>query len=202
MSTNLAAKLFLHQESTIEHDFAVSARTSIARKTASAPLKQLVQEGRISKGSCLNFGKGRCDHDSNLLRETAGHCQDYDYTYCRSDIIGKHFKTCFAVYVQNTLPPQSRNVVWSQLASVTAKDGVCYVACRSDKDRGVKGQPFEDGFITSINTFQRTYKAGELLAEAKQYFAYCRELKASQSGYRIVECRHRPFGDENVLQLF
>lgn len=43
-------------------DFKTSARTSIARRAPSAPLKQLLAAGLIN-GSVLNYGKGRTNKD-------------------------------------------------------------------------------------------------------------------------------------------
>ncbi|HHP0492428.1 TPA: hypothetical protein ACRZ2U_003190 [Vibrio harveyi] len=176
----------------IDREFEISAKTSIFRKSASAPLKMLLGR-KLIKGSVLNFGKGRCDEDSKAIRLQVGHCSDYDYTYHRVDIIGKHFDTVYAGYVVNTLPPQSRIVVWREIASATKKSGgKAYVAARSDADRAIKGEPCADGVRTRIGTFQIGYKSGQLEKEALRVFKYAREIPA-KSGFRIVECSHTPF---------
>ncbi|MCG9575416.1 hypothetical protein L1D14_04115 [Vibrio tubiashii] len=175
----------------IEHDFAVSARTSIARRGASAPLKHLIKLSLIPKnGSCLNFGKGRDNHDSDAIRAISGHCQDYDYTYHKADVFGSSFRFVYAGYVQNTLPPEARDVVWRQLARVThMNEGVCYVAVRSDTDKGIKGVPFADGVRTRrLNTFQKGYSIDALVNEASRYFKYYHPIQCS--GFRLIECRH------------
>jgi hypothetical protein len=178
----------------ITEEFSLSAKTSIFRKTASAPLKILLKKGLI-EGSVLNFGKGRCDVDSNTIREQVGMCSDYDYTYHRTDIVGKSFDTVYAGYVVNTLPPQSRAVVWQQIAGCTKKSGgKAYVAARSDADRAIRGTPFADGVRTRINTFQIGYKQGQLQQEALRVFKYAREIPG-KTGFRIVECSHTPFED-------
>lgn len=176
----------------IDKEFAISAKTSIYRKTASAPLKILLGR-KLLKGSVLNFGKGRCDIDSTTIRNQVGHCADYDYTYHKVDLIGQHFDCVYAGYVVNTLPPQSRMVVWREIANATKKDGgKAYIAARSDADRAIKGEPYADGVRTRINTFQIGYPVGVLEREALRVFKYAREIPA-KSGFRIVECSHTPF---------
>lgn len=176
----------------LDAEFKLSAKTSIARKTPSAPLKQLIQQGLLpNTASCLNFGKGRYDTDSAQIREIAGHCVDYDYTHCRTNIFGSHFGFVYAGYVVNTLPIEARHIVYDQLAHVTALDGICYIAARSDGDRGIKGEPYQDGVRTRIGTFQRGYAKGELREEASKYFPFVNEIKGA-SGYRLVQCSHQP----------
>ncbi|ENN6469942.1 hypothetical protein AB9X29_003743 [Vibrio vulnificus] len=172
-------------------EFAISAKTSIYRKSASAPLKLLLQRGLIT-GSVLNFGKGRCDIDSRTIREHVGMCSDYDYTYHKVDLMGCSFDTVYAGYVVNTLPPQSRMVVFRDIANVTKRTGRAYIAARSDADKAIRGTPCADGVRTSIGTFQIGYKEGQLAKEAARVFAYVREIPA-RSGFRIVECSHSPF---------
>ncbi|EHC04183.1 hypothetical protein Sbal625DRAFT_4143 [Shewanella baltica OS625] len=175
----------------LERDFRASGRTSIARKTASAPLKILLAAGMI-KGSVLNYGKGRCDTDSLAITAAGFQCTDYDFTWSfNPQVLGSSFTTVYAGYVTNTLPPASRAAVWREIAKATRLDGCAFVAARSNADRGIKGVQFEDGVITSIGTFQKGYMAGELIAEALQYFKYVESLKG-KAGFRIVKCSHSP----------
>lgn len=69
-------------ESLIE-DFKISARTSIARSSPSAPLKQLLSAGLI-KGSVLNYGKGRTNQDSDEINKVASVCKGKAYIAARS----------------------------------------------------------------------------------------------------------------------
>ncbi len=190
---NLATECTYKVENIYE-EFSISAKTSIYRKTANAPLKLLVSRGLI-RGSVLNFGKGKYDTDSKFIIENVGNCSDYDYTYHKVDLLGCSFTTVVSCYVVNTLPPQSRMVVWREIADVTSKtDGRAYVAARSDADRGIKGTKYADGVRTSRQTFQTAYFEGRLRDEALRVFKYAREIKA-KSGFRIVECSHVPFED-------
>lgn len=174
----------------IEHDFKVSGKTSIFRCIASAPLRLLIKKGWIS-GSVLNYGKGRYNVDSDAIKALGLPCSDYDYTYADfPEVLGNSFSTVFAGYVTNTLPIRSRKVVWAQIASTTRKDGFAFIAARSDKDRAIKGTPHGDGVITSVGTFQKGYRKGELLTEALRFFKYAVEVEGCPSGFRIVMCSH------------
>ncbi|WP_281188843.1 hypothetical protein [Vibrio harveyi] len=180
----------------IEKEFETSSRTSIYRKVASLPVRILLERGLIS-GSVLNFGKGKYDIDSDTIRAESKHrnCSDYDYTFARNtDLLGCHFDTVVAAYVVNTLPPISRSVVWSQIASVTDRNGTAYIAARSIRDKHIKGEPYKDGVRTSVGTFQIGYADEQLLGESRQHFKHTRIL-VSRAAFVIVECRHTPFND-------
>ncbi|GLO64168.1 hypothetical protein MACH09_46760 [Vibrio sp. MACH09] len=174
----------------LERDFKASARTSIARKVPSAPLKLLLNE-KLLTGSVLNYGKGKYDTDSKAIREQVGHCVDYDYTYCKKDLRNLSFSNVVCMYVLNTLPLSSRKVVWAELANVVRQNGSVFVAVRSDKDRGIKGEKYGDGVITSIGTFQIGYEKQYLLDEAALFFSHVKSLK-SKSGFYLIQCSHSP----------
>jgi hypothetical protein len=176
---------------TIAKDFKNSGRTSIFRSSASAPLKFLIKKGWIT-GSVLNYGKGRCSVDSDTIKSLGLQCSDYDYTFAYyPEVLGSSFTTVYAGYVTNTLPLRSREVVWGEVARATRKNGgFAFIAARSDKDKGIKGVAFEDGVVTSIGTFQKGYKEGELLTEALKHFAFAAEVDGCPSGFRIVMCSH------------
>ncbi|GIC77205.1 hypothetical protein [Moritella sp. F3] len=174
-------------------EFNISAKTSIARSKPSAPLKQLLADGLIT-GSVLNYGKGRANKDSEAIIDATGRCIDYDFCYAPfPELLGTEYDTIYCGYVVNTLPPGgAREHVWQQMANATK--GFCYVAARSNTDRGIKGIPHEDGVRTSISTFQRGYCKNELMSEALSYFKHVVELK-TKGAYRMVQCSHSPFDE-------
>lgn len=183
-------KLFTSDTEVIESDFKASAQTSIFRKSASVPLRVLLEENLI-QGSVLNFGKGKWDTDSACIRAVTGNCQDYDYTWAPTDIVGRHFSCVYAGYVLNTLPWRSRQVVWKKIADATdTKNGTAFIAVRSDKDKGIRGTNFEDGVITSRNTFQIGFSEAQILNEASCFFSSCRVL-CNKQNFILVSCRHR-----------
>jgi hypothetical protein len=179
-------------KSDLHADFAASAKTSIARKHPSAPLQILLDLGLL-RGSVLNYGKGRWTVDSDAISASVGHCIDYDYTHCPSDVIQTkqgYFNSCFAGYVLNTLPPRSRDVVWTEIATMVRKGqdaGSAFIGVRSDKN--MRGESFEDGIITSIGTFQTSYTRSKLLLEAQRHFEFVKFLP-SKSGFLLIQCSH------------
>ncbi|MCG9576665.1 hypothetical protein L1D14_10490 [Vibrio tubiashii] len=175
----------------LEHDFKVSARTSIARRKPNAPLQIVLDLGLI-EAPVLNYGKGRGSVDSDSIRARVGECTDYDFTFCPLDLTNLHFKSVVANYVINTLPPKSRFYVWKELANVVRTDGVVYVAARSDKDKGIRGEPYQGGVITSIGTYQVAFTKESIQREALQHFEYV-ELLPNKSGFVHVRCSHSPF---------
>lgn len=174
----------------LDRDFRISARTSIARKKPCAPLQILLADGHLC-GSVLNFGKGKYDTDSDAIREHTS-CVDYDYTYHPIELVNASFNCVVAFYVQNTLPPRSREVVWSRLASLVRSDGIVYVAVRSNKDKGIKGTPFLDGYISSIGTYQVGYTLDKVISEGQRHFKYVDKLR-NKSGFYLIRCSHSPF---------
>lgn len=178
----------------IKANFETSARTSIFRSGPSAPMKVLIEKELFSKGSSINYGKGRYNHDTDEIREATGHCVGYDYVFLPDvELLGTSYTNLFASYVVNTLPIASRNFVWQQMSDCTK--GVAFISARTDK---IKGKPFEDGVITNIKTFQKSFAKGELLTEALQFFPYAVEIKG-KSGFGIVACSHQPLS-EHILK--
>lgn len=194
----LATALHHHEMTTqeqIERDFAISAKTSIFRASPSVPLRFFVKERAIAPGSCLHFGKGRGDTDSNELRKHVAQLSDYDYTYCQTDIVGQHFDCVIAIYVLNTLPPAARAVAWQQIHDATRDGfGQALIAVRSDKERIPKAAIAEqDGYrMGRTGTFQHFYSKQGFIDEAKQYFQHVEVCRYSAAGlYAICSIKKR-----------
>jgi hypothetical protein len=185
------AKIILND--TMREQFKVSSRTAIARAKESAPLQVLLEKSLLKVGSTLHFGKGRAEIDSAALLKATGSCSDYDYIHHPDiDVLGSSYENVFASYVVNTLQYNARMYVLQQIAKSTK--GVAFIAARSDNIKGVKNG---DGLLTSINTFQKSYRPGELVAETQKYFRYVVEIKG-RSGFQLVACSKEPLA-QNVL---
>ena len=196
VSSNDDFKHFQTEEE-IRQEFALSAKTSIARKSVSAPLKQFIaQYPHFIDGSALNYAKGREEHclDTIAISELAGNCREYDYTFKPDiDVLKAHFNFVYCGYCVNTLPPAPRMQVWRTLAKLCSEEkGVVVVAARSNTDRGIKGEPCFDGVRTSkLGTFQIGYHKNQLKQEALEQFEYVEEI-GTKGAYRIVICSHSP----------
>lgn len=183
----------------------ISSKTSIARRSESAPLKVLIKKGLInsSHSRVLNYGKGKYEHERDfdsqaLSRLTNSTCHSYDYTFAYNVtlLMPNAYDLIYCAYVANVLPPKARQSIYSEMSQCLSKNkgASCFIAARSDKDRGLqtlKGTPFEDGIITSIKTFQKFYSLKELESEALVYFPYVRYI--AKGAFHLIECSHQPF---------
>lgn len=180
-------------DDTIRAQFKVSSRTAIARSKESAPLQVLIEKSLLTKGSTLHFGKGRAHFDSAALLQATGSCSEYDYIHHPDiDVLGSSYTNVFASYVVNTLQYNARMYVLQQIAQSTK--GTAFIAARSDK---IKGEINGDGLLTSIKTFQKSYRPNELVLETSKYFKYVVEIKG-RAGFQLVACSNAPLND-NVL---
>ena len=189
---SISAKPVLDQS--LRADFTTSAKTAIFRSGASAPIKVLLDKHLFAVGSCINFGKGKYDFDTSAIAQQSGHCVGYDYTWNPDlDLIGSCYDYLYSGYVVNTLPPKARDYVWHQMAECVR--GIAFVAARTDK---IRGSECEDGVLTSINTFQKSYQKNQLCSEASNYFKHVVEIKG-KAGFSIVACSQYPL-PERVLK--
>ena len=178
----------------VRADFVTSSRTSIFRAGPSAPVKVILEKGLLCPGSAINYGKGVHNFDTDAIAKITGHAVGYDYVHLPDlDVLGSSYKFLFSGYVVNTLPKVARQFVWCQMSDCTALDGIAFVAARTDK-ANIKGTPSEDGFISSIKTFQKAYAKGALCEEALVHFEHVVEIKG-KSGFSLVACSHSPLPD-------
>ncbi|WP_318515517.1 hypothetical protein [Photobacterium leiognathi] len=204
------ANLPVSDSDKIAHEMTVSSKTSIKRKSASAPLKLLIKKGLIKSESntkALNYGKGKYsgndDHDTNTLRELYGNCHAYDYTfaYDKTLLLKGFYNVIYCAYVVNVLPPLARIEIYKETAACLAK-GVgnsAFFAARSEKDRGLmtmKAKAECDGLRTRTGSFQKGYREenDELLQEAREHFLYVRYIQKS-GAYHLIQASHDPFID-------
>lgn len=187
-----AQNLYLQQNSDVSdvilsdkviNDFHISAKTAIGRSKVSTPLQIILDNGLFKQGSVLNYGKGRTTLDSQAIRDKGLFVCDYDYVWCPDpDVLGTNYDYVYCGYVVNTLPPEARTHIYTQLDNVCK--GIVFIAARSDK---IKGTPESDGVRTSKGTFQKSYSKGALKNEAQSHFKYVEEIKG-KSGMSIVMC--------------
>lgn len=205
-ATKTALNGYQFNDLQIKNNFVIASTTAIYRKTLSAPLKMLIDKNLIELGkSTLHFGKGKAIPDCVYLKDNSASYAELDIgTANAAQLLGQHYKTVISIYVLNVLPPENRNIVWTQLAETTdISGGKAYVAVRSSKDRGIVGTPFQDGVTTKKvrkvvdanneivtgSTFQKAYEQGVLKGEAELYFKNVKYL-CEKGAFHIVECSH------------
>lgn len=137
-----------------------SGKTAIARKSVSAPMKYLGKLRGPPYGpmNVLHFGEGKAYEDTKYLKRNGARVTSYDPNsenpFARDPtLLDLHYDFGFAIYVFNTLTPHVRTAAFHKLLNCCDR---VIIAVRTDK---VDGQPYEDGVITKLGTFQTQRKA-------------------------------------------
>jgi hypothetical protein len=131
-----------------------SAKTAIARKRVSAPLRWLLDNDLI-KGRACNWGEGKAWLDTEAMDERTGIAIGYDphstKTLNRFLNPNTKFDTIYVGYVLNTLDTDESSRCVAEVKDRLAPGGTAYFAVRFDEVHGV---PYQDGVITKRGTFQ------------------------------------------------
>jgi hypothetical protein len=142
-----------------------SGTTAMPRKGVSAPGAAILGElGNFLGRTVIDWGGG-LGEDAKAYGKTAKKVQMYDLNHQPVKPKGKaDFVT--NTYVANVIEPEGRHAMWKEAFS-HAKEAMI-VSVRTDK---VEGREFKDGVITKgKKTFQKIYKADELIAELRKVF--------------------------------
>ena len=140
-------------------------RTAITRKSISKPLRLLAEKGVLTQDTTLlDFGCGRGD-DVRFLVQSGYMCWGWDPYYYPSIYGLEPADIVYLGYVLNTIPDQDERDWVLTTAFLKAHMGIL-VAVRTltdfDKKASRKWTKFNDGWITTRQTFQKYYKPGEL----------------------------------------
>lgn len=157
-------------------------RTAIHRTKPSAPMKALFEKNLL-EGSILDFGGGR-GADYFFLKNQPVKTYDiyhYDpnFLILGDRIIQKKndylysvkFDIILCTYVLNVLIPKERKRAIQNIHDRLAYDGVAYITVRTDK---VDGTPYEDGVMTSKQTFQKIYTKESMMEELPDSEILCK----------------------------
>lgn len=139
-----------------------SELTQIARTEVSAPTRFIVDNCYLF-GKVLHFGEGKAYADTTALDLVPGvdYVQPYDpnspeeWKRDRSVLRGCQYDIVVSNYVLNTLTAAERQDAFMESFYAGCR---AYITVRIDK---VKGEPFQDGVITSRGTFQTQLSAAE-----------------------------------------
>lgn len=153
-------------------------RTAKARTKPSGPIQSLFAKGYI-RGDTLDYGGGKGADTQWLWEQTFDTTSglklikhfDPNYFWNGAQFVEQtnkyksttQFDTVTCTYVLNVLFASDRDNVVSHIRSILKPSGKAYITVRADH-RQVKGKPFQDGVITTRQTFQRAFTAKELLA--------------------------------------
>jgi DNA phosphorothioation-associated putative methyltransferase len=147
-----------------------SWRTAISRKKLSKPVQIYRHElmGRI-----LNYGSGRGE-DTEFLRVLGYDIYNYDkYFPSDADLLVK-YDTIICNYVLNVISTIDERIeVLLHIKQLLNENGYAYITVRPFSElRSIKTSvKYNDGIITSKNTFQKFYEKGEITAFLGNYFS-------------------------------
>ena len=139
-------------------------RTAISRNSLSLPAKILFTGGIANENdSYLDYGCGRGD-DIKFLKELGVSASGWDPHFSpekshlvESDVVNLGF-------VLNVIENPQERVEVLKNAYALAKKCLCVAVMLHSQNSATSALPFNDGHITSINTFQKFYEQKELEA--------------------------------------
>lgn len=161
------------------------ARTAIKRKELSAPVKELLALGVFEGKTVLDFGCG-AGLDVIKLRELGYTVDGYDKFQQGWGILqDKNYDVVMCNYVLNVVElPEERQVILKQLRKLGSE---VYVTVRTDhKSIRSTWQPYNDGWLTPIGTFQKIYSIQEFESE----YSNMSKLYAKNNAYCTYKCTH------------
>lgn len=138
-------------------------KTAMSRNDLSRPVKQALDDGMIRDGSSFfDYGCGRGD-DVRHLRLIGYQADGWD-PFHEPDSSKNPAKVVNLGYVINVIEDRfERAHVLREAWDLT--EGVLIVSARLDWElAGFRGSPFNDGYLTADNTFQKFYSQDELRA--------------------------------------
>lgn len=136
-----------------------SEKTAIARTKVSAPTQWLLDNDKLD-GNVLHFGEGKAFQDTAAIQNAPNvdMVVAYDpnsYNPLKRQLPDEVFNYVVCNYVLNVLTENERHPA---LCDAYTHASTLYVTVRLDK---VKGEPYQDGVITSKGTFQAQLTAAE-----------------------------------------
>lgn len=137
-------------------------KTAMTRKKPSLPLRKAMQHGFIRKDSVvLDYGCGK-GFDVTYLDSL--HIEAFGYDKYYHPFMPKGiFDVVMLSYVLNVIPDKQERIdvlkqAWDKTDSVL----VVSVRMYEHMDYNYNWTPYNDGFVTSANTFQHYYRQGEI----------------------------------------
>lgn len=172
----------------------MSAETALRRKVPTTFARLLVRKGLIN-GSVFDWGCGR-GRDLEYFRSLGFKAEGWDPVYKPetppSSFPQGSFDLVQCAFVLNTIPfPEERQAILKQIYDFLPEGGRLGVAVRAKHN--LKWQikagwlPFNDGWITLKNTFQRGYTREELTDLLAIFFQNVQILPAREVGALAVK---------------
>lgn len=146
-----------------------SWKTAIRRNKLSKPVQIYKSE---LKGKILNYGSGHGE-DTELLNLEGFEVCNYDKYFNSNADMNIQYDTIICNYVLNVIPTiDERAEVLEHINKLLKYDGFAYITVRHPSElKNIKSSDiYNDGIITSKNTFQKFYDQQELVDFVWLYF--------------------------------
>lgn len=146
-----------------------SWKTAIRRKKLSKPVQLYKHE---LKGMILNYGSGHGE-DTELLRLEDYEIYNYDKFFDSDADLSIKYDTIICNYVLNVIPTiDERVAVLMHIKELLKDNGCAYITVRHQSEfKSLKTSvKYNDGVITTKNTFQKFYDKQELIEFVGKHF--------------------------------
>lgn len=160
-------------------------RTAMARKVESLVARTLVQDGYLSSATkVLDWGCGQ-GQDVRYYQQQGftafGFDPNHGQNHSPEIFKNEHISVVTCSYVLNVVTEPLRKKILQEIADFLPPHGQAFLAVRSAKEietaKKNNWHPYEDGYLTSRQTFQKGFTAVELVALAQPYFGAVEIIK-------------------------
>jgi hypothetical protein len=132
-------------------------KTAMVRKTASAPLRWLLDNHPLIIGNVLDYGCGR-GADVEFLKANGKEVTGYDPHWQPTLPEGK-FQTVLCTFVLNVITEEEQKELLVRLGQLVANDGDIFIAVRRDIPKeGAKGRDCVQRYVECPDGYHYIYK--------------------------------------------
>ena len=144
-------------------------RTALKRKKLSSCMGALVDSSLVTnKSKIFDYGCGRGDDVSILAQNNFENVSGWDPYFAKDNVIPKKSEFVSLSFVLNVIEDaDERHSVLTKAFKIASKALVFSVMLEHQNTLQF-AYPFNDGYLTSINTFQKYYSAPEIEAVVKE----------------------------------
>lgn len=144
-------------------------KTALKRKKLSRPMNFYIDQ---LNGSILDYGCGYGD-DVKILKSMGYNIVGYDKYLSSNENMSAIYDTITCNYMFNVIPDYDERLeALNNINNLLHNDGVLFVSVRyPSEQKSIKSSvEYNDGLVTSIDTFQKFFTTEELIAFVSKVF--------------------------------
>lgn len=144
-------------------------RTALKRKKLSSCMGALVDSSLVTnKSKIFDYGCGRGDDVSILVQNNFENVSSWDPYFAKDNVIPKKSEFVSLSFVLNVIEDADERHSVLKKAFKIASKALVFSVMLEHQNTLQFAYPFSDGYLTSINTFQKYYSAPEIEAVVKE----------------------------------